>query len=189
MPTPCKSHCGPQMFECIKSSGLDSLGVAIGCEVAAYLPYWHCSQNWWSEKESLGMYPALDKCVMTAEYHLNCDLWGVMWYDAPGSRSQVLDSSIVSRTSNSVEFSIDNIFRSSVMTSIVGHPFHRFFEPYCFWLWGRGNRLWGVRVSCNSFMHYSVVGKKFFLGCLIGLSNLVLYKCRWPNRVRTISSE
>ena len=52
------------MSEWAKSSGLDSLGADVKCDAATYLPYWQCSQNWWSEKESLGMYPALDRGVM-----------------------------------------------------------------------------------------------------------------------------
>ena len=34
--------------------------------MAICLPYWQCLQNWWSAKGSLGIYPALDKCVMSA---------------------------------------------------------------------------------------------------------------------------
>ena len=40
-----------------------------------------------------------------------------MWYDAPESRSHVLDSSVVSRTSDSTGFSMDKMFGSVVNIS------------------------------------------------------------------------
>ena len=48
------------MSEWTKSSKLNSLGVVVGCEVVAYLPYWQCSQNWWFEKESSNKRNSLD---------------------------------------------------------------------------------------------------------------------------------
>ena len=69
---PSRDRCriGPQTSEWTKSSGVDSLGADVRCDAATCLPYWQCSQNWWFEKESLGMYLALNRCVMSA-------CWGV----------------------------------------------------------------------------------------------------------------
>ena len=49
-----------------------------------------------------------------AEYCRNWDRWGVTWYDVPDSRSHVLDSSVVSRTFDSIGFSMDSMFGSLV---------------------------------------------------------------------------
>ena len=57
---------GPQTSEWTKSSGLDSLNANVGCDATICLPYWKCSQNWWSKKVSFGIYPALDKFMMSA---------------------------------------------------------------------------------------------------------------------------
>ena len=104
-------------------------------------------------------------------------------------------SLVVSRISDSTKFLIDNVFGSFVMTS-ANEPTKltsscqlscdRLSQPYRFCLWGWDNKPWHARVACNScrfnypetcsgFAHYSAGGKIFFLNCLIGLSNLVLY--------------
>ena len=45
-------------------------------------------------------------------YCRNSDWWGVTWYEAPESRSHVLDSWIVCRTFDTIGFSMDSMFGS-----------------------------------------------------------------------------
>ena len=62
-------------------------------------------------------FPTRTESECRSEYCRNWDRWGVTWYNAPESMSHVLNSLVVSTTSDSTVFSMDNMFGSVVRIS------------------------------------------------------------------------
>ena len=82
---------------------------------------WTCRTLCSTSVEPLGRLISMAQCCefptrtdseCEVKYCRNWDRWGVTWYDAPESKSHLLDSPVVSRTSDLNGFFMDSIFGS-----------------------------------------------------------------------------